>query len=117
MSEHYVIRGDKKHCLHCSQTYVKSVSTNTLSKHYDTTHKGQSSIVTSSINATVKVSNEQLSSKLAEVFALLNWPLQHVNSKAFGDVVDCLRKSSAKMPDRLTLRSKTISVAKQYEDR
>jgi hypothetical protein len=117
MSEHYVIRGEKKHCLHCKQTYVKSVSSNTLTKHYNNAHKSQSSILSSTVNAISRIANEQLSSKLAKAFALLNWPLHHVNSKTFGEVVEIIRQSSAKMPHRVTLRTKTLSVAKECQDR
>ncbi len=117
MSEHYVIRGDKKHCLHCSQSYVKSVSSNTLTKHYNNSHKAQSSIISSTISTLTKVANEQLPSKLAKAFSLLNWPLHHVNSPAFSDIVDTIRRSTAKMPYRATLRTKTLCIGKEYQNR
>jgi hypothetical protein len=69
----------------------------------------------STINS--KMANEQLSSRLAKAFSLLNWPLHHIKSQAFTDVVNCLRQSSIDMPARLTLRTKTLSVAKEYQDR
>ena len=117
MSEHYVLRGDSKHCLYCKQVYMKGVSTNTLIKHYNNCHKSQSSILSSTTNAISRSANEQLSSKLAKAFALLNWPLHHVHSPAFSDVVDILRKSTDKMPCRATLRAKTLSVGKEYQNR
>ena len=116
MSEHYVIRGDRKHCLHCEASYNKNVSTNTLNAHFNK-HKSQPTIAFSTINSKTKIANEQLSVNLAKAFSLLNWPLHHIKSEAFAEIVKCLRQSSAEMPARLTLRTKTLTLAKEYEDR
>ena len=117
MSENFEMRGDKKYCLNCKDSYAKSVSINTLKNHFEKFHKNQPSITLSAANLRKKEANEQLSSNLAEGFALLNWPLQHVNSKAFNSIVESLRDSSARMPHRSVLRSKTLCVAKQYEQK
>lgn len=117
MSDNFVIRGDRKHCLRCSQSYCKTVSTNTLSAHFTKLHKHQPSLSISTVNSKTKVANEQLSPNLAKAFSLLNWPLHHIESQAFAAIVDCIRQSSVKMPTRKTLRANTLSVAKEYQDR
>lgn len=116
MSDHYVIRENKKHCLYCNASYSKTVSTTTLTNHYNKVHKNQPCISLSTNNK-LKIANTELSSKMAKAFALLNWPLHHVNSPAFQEIIECIRQSTASMPHRKTLRSKTLSVAKAYQEK
>jgi hypothetical protein len=126
MTEHFTLRHTdpkdktsvkRKFCHHCSASYHKQISTEILEKHYVKHHKDQHSIVGVLKAESTTIYNETLHNKVAQTFALLNWPLHHINSKHFRDLVDHLRSSSKSLPHRITLREKTLSLSKEYRQR
>ena len=114
MSDNYVHRDDRKHCLHCPQSYCKTVSTNTLNAHFTKMHKHQPSISMSTVNSKTKIANEQLSSNLAKAFSLLNWPLHHIKSQAFTDIVSCIRQSSVNVACKHIISRQGLSRSVRY---
>jgi hypothetical protein len=126
MSEHFALRlsnpdnpqsEKKKYCLHCSESYSRLVSTATLKNHYNKLHKSQSSIIEASSRSNKLFANQQLSSSLSQIFAVLNWPLHHTDSNEFKKLFELIRQTSVAPPHRQKLRASTIALAKVYRER